>query len=54
MWPEGIEATKRLVAYTAASQPPGTPTPICSGANKFSNMVIANVLAHLATNLRSV
>ena len=41
-----LEATKRLVACTAASQPPGTPTPTCRGANKFSNLVSANVLAY--------
>jgi hypothetical protein len=45
---------KRRVAWTAASQPPGTPTPSWEGANLSFKILSAYLLTHFAANRRRV
>src|SRR6218665_2192121 len=50
--PSVFSPRKRLVACTAASHPPGTPTPICRGDRYSTTLGTEKALAHFAANLR--
>src|SRR6218665_86375 len=50
-WSGPVDLMKRRVACTAASQPPGTAMPNCTGAKKDESFDTAWLLAHLAANL---
>src|SRR6218665_2111077 len=47
-----ISPRKRVAACTAASHPPGTPTPTCRGDRYSTTLGTAKSLAHFADNLR--
>src|SRR5688572_31639575 len=49
-----IEVAQRRVACTAASAPPGTPTPSWIGASRVDSLATAWAFAHLAARRRSV
>src|SRR6218665_2335719 len=50
-WSGLIDLMKRRVACTAASQPPGTAIPSCTGVKWVDSLATARLFAHLAANL---
>src|SRR6218665_2162479 len=50
-WSDLIDLMKRRVACTAASQPPGTAMPSCTGVKWADSLATARLFAHLAAHL---